>query len=240
MQSQVDDVVVLQGVLFEGEDIHQMVLESVNPLSQNEQSTGIAGASLSIAGAGQTVTLVESEDESGLYIGPSGMLTTFSGQTYTIEAVVDGEVIASEVTMPTPIQFTDIGETTIQINELSPGEQVFDLAWVEAEGYEYVFVLQDPEGTPEVIGFDNPGGNFDLVHGLPTEKTFLNIYASDFAYYGEHELEIIKVDSAFADVFRYAPGISHSVFSGPDNVDGGTGYVAAVSSVKITLTVEEE
>ncbi|MCB0759909.1 MAG: DUF4249 family protein [Flavobacteriales bacterium] len=236
---QVEDLVVIKSILFEGEDEHEVLLSRINPIGDQSSEKPISGASVSLVGAGQTAVFTEDEVDAGHYL-TSGELTTFSGQVFRVEAVVDGRIVSSETSMPEPVQFISISDQLVLIDEQDPGAQVFEVSWIQEEGYEYVLLLHEPDDDPESIQFGVPSGNFEAVYELPTEKNFLTIYASDFRYYGEHLLEIIRIDTEYASVFRYAPGINHHVFNGPDNVSGGAGYVTGVSSVMIGLNVQEQ
>jgi hypothetical protein len=175
----------------------------------------------------------------GTYSTPVDEIVILHGNEYEISVVVSGRELSATTKIPFPINFLSISDQTVLVDETDPGQLVFECSWLAHEGYEYVFVMDTPTGAPDLIDFGVPAGNFGSIHQLPTDKTILRIYDTDFSYYGGHELHIYKIDEAYSDLFRYTPGLNHNAYNAPDNVLGGSGYLTGVSKVSIALEVQE-
>lgn len=239
VQSQLEKAVILKGIVVAGENratIELGTLESINGVIKEGP---IQDASAYISGGGQESILGEVADSPGTYSSPLNEITILPGNEYQIDVVADSRELSAIAMVPMPLIFTSISDQTVIVDETEPGELVFECAWVEEVGFEYVFVLVEPSDEPVSIEFGVPSGNFNSIYQLPTDKTFLRIYDTDFRYYGNHTLKIYKIDREYSELFRYTPGLNSGALNGPDNVQGGSGYFTGVSQVTLELFVQE-
>ncbi|MFT4678900.1 MAG: hypothetical protein ACI84C_002500 [Flavobacteriales bacterium] len=239
VETQYEEVVVLKGILIAGDQLASIGLGTIQSIGYSSIEEPIEGASVFIAGGGQESVLGETEESPGVYSTPVDGIIILPGHDYQVDVVVNGQELTALAYVPELLNFISISDPTLIVDENDPGQLVFETSWVEAEGYEYVFVLEEPFEDPVQIDFSVASGNFRSVHGLPTEKTFLRIYDTDLKFYGSHLLHIYKIDLAYSDLFRYSPAVSQNVFNGPDNIIGGAGYYTGVSLVTLELEVEE-
>lgn len=239
IQSQLDNAVVLKGILVAGDNHATIELGKLQSVGDHGVEQPVQGASVFIAGGSQETNLGELAGTPGLYSSPVDEIVILYGDEYEVNVVVSDRELSATATIPFPIQFLSISDQIVLVDETNPGQLVFECSWEEEEGFEYVFVLDEPGGEPMMIDFGVPAGNFSSIHQLPTEKTVLRIYDTDFKLYGEHELHIYKIDAAYSNLFRYTPGLNHNAFNAPDNVIGGSGYLTGVSRVSLDLIVQE-
>lgn len=239
VQTQYEETVVLKGILVAGDQFATIQVGTIQSIGDSSIENPISGASAFVSGGGQESVMGEADATMGSYSSPINDIVIISGHDYKVDVVVNGQELSSTAYVPEPLSFISISDPTLIVDENEPGELVFEASWEEEAGYEYVFVLEESSENPVLIDFNVPAGNFRLIHGLPTEKTFLRIYDTDLKYYGSHLLQIYKIDLAYSELFRYSPGVNHNVFNGPDNVVGGAGYFTGVSKVTLELEVEE-
>ena len=108
-----------------------------------------------------------------------------------------------------------------------------------ADLYSFVVKLENLEQNPIEIN-QSPTGQFQNRFSGPQLEPFLNLLKSDFQYLGNHKLTIYAIDRQFEQMFFFdAADLRGVLQNGPENVNGGNGFVAGVSRFNIEIFIEE-
>jgi hypothetical protein len=67
----------------------------------------------------------------------------------------------------------------------------------------------------------------------------VNLDKDDFLFFGTHELTISVLNEPMVDVFFFDPSdIRGLLKNGPDNIDGGNGFIATTATHTVLLEIE--
>ncbi len=143
-------------------------------------------------------------------------------------------VATVSVTMPPAITNLIVTNDTLQSTELNKCSIGWSAAGLE---YEFALSLDCVELAPQPLPW--APGNFSQLYSGPQVATQLVLQPSAFGFYGTHELRVTVLNEELRDVFFYdLSDIRGLVKQGPDNVSGGKGFVAGVSSERVVLEVQ--
>jgi hypothetical protein len=164
--------------------------------------------------------------------------TIIPERTYTVRAISgDNRILEGVAEIPPAIALSSIDLTTISIG--SGGDVATGLSWTSLNSgkYSYILQLECLEENPQIIPQENYG-QFTTRFGLPQLNAQATISKSDFTYYGQHRLTVFAMDRELDAIYFYsASDIRGILAAGPDNVSGGKGFVAGVSTFSIDLNV---
>lgn len=177
-------------------------------------------------------------DNPTVYIAPEGAPLIEAGLSYTLSATWEGTTARAAVTVPEPISFIQISNTSIPVDPASQGQPVFSVLWEASPGFSRVFTLTEPSDNPVEIPFGLPAGRFAEQFRLPIPGQGTTLWDIDFRYYGTHELGIYTIDREFESLFFYTPGEGGARLTrGPSNVENGAGVVAGASFTTIEIEI---
>jgi hypothetical protein len=136
--------------------------------------------------------------------------------------------------MPPVIENVTLERDTLHVlqNESSSME------WEIAPGeFEFALKLQCVESQP--LPILNSPGSFNTNYGGPQVSSSIELDTDDFSYYGSHQITISVLNEPMVDVFFFDPSdIRGLLKNGPDNVDGGNGFIATISSHTVSLEIQ--
>jgi hypothetical protein len=143
--------------------------------------------------------------------------------------------LSGEVTMPPAIgQIGSFAENISMGGPIVIGE----LLWNSLNAAEYSYILKLENLEPVKVEIPQEGVRFESRFAGPQVSASALLYKTDFTYYGQHRLTVYAINRELEGVFFYdSADIRGALKNGPDNVQGGNGFVTGVSSFSIDLTV---
>lgn len=177
----------------------------------------------------------------GVYKSTENAIAIQAGKTYHLNANISGKEVTSACTLPPTITLEDASNSTFSVNTNSLGSPAFILSWtaLDSDKYSYLLVLENLEENPVEIPFNVSSGNFSDQFSGPWEFDGATIYDTDFKYYGHHKLKVMAIEKSVEAIYFYGPSDLRGLLqNGPDNIEGGRGYVFGVSSFTVDLWVQ--
>lgn len=231
-KQQVDvGTLILEAQLVGGERIRDVQVSLIQDFRER-----FPEADVIVRDASGNERFLEWEDESSSYHDPQLAPFVFDDAWYEIEVRAGDYFAHAEVKVPPTTNLTEVSAAIIPIDENSPGQPIFSVLWENLEGYTHVLTLENLEEFPVEIPFSVPAGNFSDIYALPVTSQGVTLFDTDFTYYGIHRLKIYTIDSAYDALYFYQPGDAGNIVdSGPENVNGGAGFVTGLSVVEIEL-----
>jgi hypothetical protein len=235
---QVDDHVVVEGIISGGASIPVVQIKTLRSLDGIDVESGISNAVISISGAGETYILTESPDDQGLYKLEEGFVG-IPGAEYKLQVLVGDQKLSASTIVPPLLTITSQTDTEISVDPEDYGVVVFEMEWDNAGDFAYVLSLEnlDPDSAPVQLSFES--GTFGVVYGLPIQENGLSLNDHSFYYYGSQELSVYRVDRLYESIFYSNDGSDIQDYDEVDNIEGGSGHFTAVSTVSVVLQVEE-
>ena len=177
----------------------------------------------------------------GVYRSAANSIDLQPGTTYNLITNISDEKVSAICSLPPPIALVDASNTSFIINTNSLGTPAFLLSWnvLDPDKYSYLLVLENLEENLVEIPFNVPSGNFTDQFSGPWEFNGATIYDTDFKYYGHHRLKVMAMEKSVESIYFYGPSDLRGLLqNGPDNVEGGRGYVFGLSSFTLDLWVQ--
>ena len=191
------------------------------------------------------------DDEQFELIFPDGESALFAlnNQTYELQSArspaagehlelkwmrKNGSVAYAHVQMPSSIENVIVQRDTLN----SQQNESTTIEWdISPDEYEFAVHLQCVETQPIMI--TGALANFSLNHSSPQVSKNIQLTMDDFSYFGSHELTISVLNEPMVDVFFFDPSdIRGLVKNGPDNIEGGNGFIATLSSHTVLMEIE--
>ncbi|MCH2198567.1 MAG: DUF4249 domain-containing protein [Flavobacteriales bacterium] len=223
----------VQAVLIEGEAVSGVQVAVISESGQ----VPVSGATVRLFNeAGESVQL--SEATAGSYADLDGDFVISAGARYRLEVTYDSFFASAETVIPVQTSIDQLSSTTIPIDSGSSGQPIFSVLWSNEENLTHVLVLRVNEETPLEIPFDVNSGFFASQYAVPVTSNGVTLFDTDFTYYGNHTLEIYTIDAAYDALYFYQPGDAGNIIDGgPENIDGGVGYLtgACLNSIDLEL-----
>jgi hypothetical protein len=146
----------------------------------------------------------------------------------------NGSVAYAHVQMPSVIENVIVQRDTL--NSLQ--NESTTIEWdISSDEYEFAVQLQCVETQPAMI--TGALANFSLNHSSPQVIKRIELTMDDFSYFGSHELTISVLNEPMVNVFFFDPSdIRGLLKNGPDNVEGGNGFIATLSSYTVQIEIE--
>jgi hypothetical protein len=146
----------------------------------------------------------------------------------------NGSVAYAHVQMPSVIENVIVQRDTL--NSLQ--NESTTIEWdISPDEYEFAVQLECIETQP--VRIPGPPANFILNHTSPQVSKNIQLTIDDFSYFGSHELIISVLNEPMVDVFFFDPSdIRGLLKNGPDNIEGGNGFIATLSSYTVQIEIE--
>lgn len=224
---------VIQGFLISGETVRNF---QVFQLQANGNLVRKGGLNIQIHGPLGSFGL--NETSPGVY---GNIEESILAQADYVVSINDGKrTISGDVNTPPLFDWSSPLPEQINIVESSPFSQVLNLDWTEEGDVEYILRLTEPDDAPLEIDFvGSEGGNFATVYANPQPESGTVVLASDFNYYGNHQLTVFAVNKGYADL--YNPSLileSEDIPFIEEQFEGGYGFVAGLTPIKFNFLVD--
>jgi hypothetical protein len=146
----------------------------------------------------------------------------------------NGSIAHAHVQMPASIQNVTVQRDTLHIGQ----NESTTIEWeMDSDAYEFALKLQCIESAPLPIA--GSPGSFDSNYSGPQVSRSVNLDKDDFLFFGTHELTISVLNEPMVDVFFFDPSdIRGLLKNGPDNIDGGNGFIATTATHTVLLEIE--
>jgi hypothetical protein len=160
-------------------------------------------------------------------------------QSYFIKSIDNNDNVSEGlVEIPPAIALTGLDQDTIDISEL--GSLAIGMGWTALDEGKFSFVLQLENLETEKVPLPGVSGLFAERNRFPQLEASLFLQKDDFSYFGLHRLTVYAIDRELDAVFFFEPSDIRGILkNAPDNIVGGRGFVAGVSSFSIDLFVQE-
>ncbi|MFM7731432.1 MAG: hypothetical protein ACKO6L_10370 [Flavobacteriales bacterium] len=211
----------VSGVINPAETQHQFFIW--NGQNATEPWTDIE-ASAVLEGGNQSYALAKTD--SG-YALPWDAQLLF-GTTYTLTCTLDKQSVRTRFRIPAAVIPADTSSIVIGAQD----EPVW-VQWSMGDSVDYAFLYelhpmaQNGEPSPLV------GSRFDERFLGPQRSSALDIRPEDFTYTGLHELVVyaipVELENIYFNSFSDLRGL---IQRGPDEVEGGKGFVAGISEAR--------
>jgi hypothetical protein len=227
------DAVVFHGIFVAGEPLDTLYWEVFPPASAADWPGG------PVATVRDPVLQQQFSYEN---FGEGVLLSTdplipVAGQTYSVELATPDATLKAEAVMPPAIVPGLISGNTFTVDPENPGEVAFLINWQVMPGYSFLATLACLEEKPVPLPFEETG-KFATFYRDPILQSFVSLRSDFFQYYGQHRLTVYAIDKAYEQVFFYLPsGARNLLAAGPDNVEGGDGFVTGVSKWELELVL---
>lgn len=140
------------------------------------------------------------------------------------------------VRIPPAIDLVSLDNDTVHVEEIGNLACLAEWTALDIAQYSYVLKLENIEKTKVELPIE--GGLFSSRYTGPQLEAFFQLKKSDFSYYGQHRLTVYAIERDFESVFFFdASDLRGLLRNGPDNVYGGNGFVAGVSSFSVDFVV---
>lgn len=146
----------------------------------------------------------------------------------------NGSIAFAHVQMPSDIENVTVQRDTLNISQ----NESTIIEWeIAPDVYEFALRLECVESQP--VAILGTQGNFDQNHNGPQLSKSIQLDKEAFSFYGSHRITISVLNEPMVDVFFFDPSdIRGLLKNGPDNVDGGNGFIATTSTHTVLLEIE--
>ena len=160
--------------------------------------------------------------------------TPLPGERLVLEWFRDTDTARVVVEMPPAITDLTVENDTLS----STGSEECSIQWDAVPGnLEFALRMECLETSPQLLPW--APGNFAELYSGPQVTGQLVLQPESFSCLGTHELTITVLNDALLNAFFFdSSDIRGLLKNGPDNVSGGKGFVAGVSTKKILLEIE--
>jgi len=230
--NQVKNLVVVQALIVAGESPSEIRLQGRNDQGEYLPATGFL---LTLDGPLGTVILNESS--AGSYENLEAEI--FPQAVYVLSGSKQDVSFRAEASTPAIFELMNTVDAVIDVDSNQPFEQLINLDWTDNGEVEYVLVLSPLEASPTEIPFENEGGNFETVFANPQPESGTVLLASDFKYFGAHQLDIYAISKDYSAIFNPILQVNRDdVPYISTNLEGGFGFFSATTKLSITFTLE--
>jgi len=160
--------------------------------------------------------------------------TPLPGERLVLEWFRDADTATVVVEMPPAIANITVENDTLSV----AGSEECSIQWdVTPNNLEFAVRLECLESDPQLLPW--APGNFAELFGGPQVTGQLLLQPESFSCMGTHQLTITVLSEPLLNAFFFdSSDIRGLLRNGPDNVSGGKGFVAGVSTNKILLEIE--
>ncbi len=227
------ELVLVSAVLEAGSDEQKIEVSSLDKTS----GLPVPMSAQVLLHAGNEI--ISFEENNGFYIPTEGSGMVPFNVPCTLSVTAGTREVSAVFITPGVMTVESVGPLSFAVDPESPLQDVFFAEWNAIDGYEYVLRLVCEETDPVAIPFAGAAGRFDERFKGPQLEPGFVLHAEDFMFYGAHRIEITAVDREYRDVHFFSPvSASGWVTEGPSNVEGGRGFVTAVSRLVLEITVQ--
>jgi hypothetical protein len=246
-KSAFQDVLVLQGYLYQDEPVTGIQLTKILPFdSEDTIFTNIPDADVNIEWDGQQFHL--EADSSGLYNYPFDDLKIIERNSYLITVTYEGKTLSAETIVPERPAGLSLSSDTIFIDDsLTPWQMreqennSIEITWENPDNDYFYVVVENLEENPESIdlGFAPPQGtrNFRFLSQPYVTDRYILGFLSSIQQYGKHKVKVYRVNKEYAYLFENREQDSRYLTEPYTNVNNGIGIFTAFSYAEASFEV---
>jgi len=244
---EVNDLLVVEAFLFEGEPVDSVRISFARPLSDESLTeTPVNDAQVVLEKNGQSYQLA-STNNNGYYNYQDVDLNVAVGDQFKLLVNSgDSEIFATTLVPEPPTGL--IADTRVlvapdfsspPIGQIELGS--IELSWDSQEGDLFFVVLKGPNDIfgefilPEFVR-ERIGRRFFLITE-PTQENFFTIRLRQLEFIGDHQAIVYKVNKEYADLYSSLTQDSRDLNEPETNIVNGRGVFSAFSSTRINFEV---
>ena len=248
---------VVEAFLYAGEPINDIRIKTTFPLADEEDtSTPINDAEVTLIKKGETYTLLPSGDE-GYYYYPGDDLIVETADLFQLKVVHNGITATAETIVPTPTTGLEISQDSIKVPRISFGQdreaivaaiREFLLGsrivanWENPNNDLYFMVVESVFDTIDPIF---PGPVIDALERFrfvsePTEEASLEFLAGTLVSFGTYAVRVYHINQEYAQLYENRQQDSRDLNEPPSNVDNALGVFSAFNSQEVFFEVVRE
>lgn len=258
-----DERFVVQAYLYANEPVWDITIRNAVPLTVNDSiGEPINDAIITLYKNDVAYPLVSSSD-TGTYRYPGDDLTIKTGDSFYIEAEVDGKIASAETSVPNnPVgvlmsrEIIELPEITIDdgfdfaaLRALRDSMRLISLEilWDNPDNELHFVVIENAEENQESIMPDLNGGfgmlrrrgSFRMVK-RPTRESSQQINMSEIQYWGKYVVKVYRVNQEYADLYENLNQDSRDLNEPPTNIKGGLGIFSAFNSQNVYFEIKKQ
>lgn len=176
--------------------------------------------------------------EGGVYATQEGYLLQHDSlYMLTVIDPATSNTLNAETRIPPAIYSTFLTDDTVQISSVGNFAGLLQWTSLDDSKYSYVVKLENVEDMKVEIPIE--GGQFSSRFSGPQLESQLILQKTDFQFFGRHLLNVYAIDREFESVFFFdAADFRGFLRNGPDNINGGKGFITGVSTFSVEIFIE--
>ena len=238
---------VIEAFLFAGEPIDDIRIKSTFPLaSENDISSPISDAEVTIIKEGQRFPLIPSEED-GFYHYPNDDLSVETNDVFQLEVIYNGISTVAETIVPTPTVGLVLSEDSLKVPQLpfSAGRDsiveaignfvrnsMIEATWTNPNEDLYFMVVESVADTIDPIFPEqvlNALSGFRFV-SEPSSETSITFFGSALVSFGRYSVKVYHINQEYADLYENRTQDSRDLNEPPSNIANGLGVFSAFNS----------
>lgn len=238
-----NELVVVSGFLFEGENNPTIQLNKTLALGSSELTTeAVNDAGVVLVKNNVIYPLEVSSERNGKYVYQGNSLVVNSGDLFTLQVSYNGIKISGTTKVPQKPEQVTLSKSTLEVSTPTFGSWAQDtssisLSWSNPDSSLYYVVIECVETNPELINTSGFGGRFRMVFPPMATNRFV-IARRNLTYYGSHKAILYKVNQEYADLYESRTQDSRNLNEPVSNITNGLGVFSSMASDTKLFTVK--
>ena len=242
---------VVRAYLYAGLPVNDVRLTWTVPVGTDtlaSQAPPINNASVTLVRGGVRYALEKADGDSGYYRYAGTSLTIHEGDSFTLEASVDGKALVAQTVVPVRPTGARVAANTLTVPTLTfgPGGPRPDLSaastmvrWTRTAGSLYFVTLENVETAPTAIDFGLPPGLIGRRRLVfpPTAADSLTINALGLPFLGRYVVNVWRVNEEYAQLYATLQQDSRDLNEPFTNINGGLGVFTAFAADTTSIVV---
>jgi hypothetical protein len=251
----IDDLLVLEGYLFQNEKVDSIHLVKSLPFATEDTVyTPVDDAQVSLLWNNQQYLL--NSIGNGYYSYFGNNLSIEEENTYSIEINYYGQIITSKTKVPKKTIIHPLEETTVFIDtvfifgpsQFNGTEEALEVIWDNPDNSYYYVIIESADSTADDIIM----GNDDFPDFFSNRPSSLFRFRSEpfigdryvinnrmLTKYGIHKVKIFSVNEEYANLYENRTQDSRTLSEPVTNVNNGLGIFTAFSYAEVSFYVEK-
>ena len=238
---------VIEAFLFAGEPIDDIRIKSTFQLaSENDNSSPISDAEVTIIKEGQRFPLIPSEED-GFYHYPNDDLSVETNDVFQLEVIYNGISTVAETIVPTPTVGLVLSEDSLKVPQLpfSAGRDsiveaignfvrnsMIEATWTNPNEDLYFMVVESVADTIDPIF---PQQVLSALEGFrfvsePSSEASITFFGSALVSFGRYSVKVYHINQEYADLYENRTQDSRDLNEPPSNIANGLGVFSAFNS----------
>lgn len=249
-----DDLIVVRGYIYAGEEVSDIQLTETLPLgSEDENAPPINDADVVLVKDDQRYQLQPSAGDSGYYHYTGDDLSVEAGDEFRIEVSHKDQFVSAATTVPdAPVNVT-ISKATLQFPDFESMRELrqqgvsmdsireatsLTVNWDQEADALYYVVVENIDDNPVAIEseFQRGPGRF-ISAPVPSNEYAVN--AMMMTHFGNHVVKVYRVNQEYADLYESRDQDSRDLNEPMTNIENGLGVFSAFNSNSVYFELLE-